>query len=250
MTPGQRQNLHVKWVFTSITRVTQSVVFLSYVLCTDSLNELYLSLYLLARLLWSRHQGHLFRGCPLCSATSLPADLLFISETGAWCQFHRYHEQRLHVCHVQDGACVPEVSPDLSKNLSCIFTALCLMQLTTILIFRAVVSPSKALIPAIHPLLYAALQDILHTVKRVFPHAEQGLQKRKEQGSVYLETERADLDELIHSRLDIRVTCCIVCLFISRFGVWCACGWADFQWGWGRYLYWTDLSFQTQNTFC
>uniref|UniRef100_A0A3Q4AUM9 ATPase family AAA domain-containing protein 2 n=1 Tax=Mola mola TaxID=94237 RepID=A0A3Q4AUM9_MOLML len=46
---------------------------------------------------------------------------------------------------------------------------------------RAVVSPSKALIPAIRPLLCAALQDILHTVRRVFPHAEQGLQRRREQ---------------------------------------------------------------------
>uniref|UniRef100_A0A8C4DNR4 ATPase family AAA domain-containing protein 2 n=1 Tax=Dicentrarchus labrax TaxID=13489 RepID=A0A8C4DNR4_DICLA len=46
---------------------------------------------------------------------------------------------------------------------------------------RAVVSPAKALIPAIRPLLSAALQDILHTVRRVFPHAEQGLKRKKEQ---------------------------------------------------------------------
>uniref|UniRef100_A0A4W6EDW3 ATPase family AAA domain-containing protein 2 n=1 Tax=Lates calcarifer TaxID=8187 RepID=A0A4W6EDW3_LATCA len=37
---------------------------------------------------------------------------------------------------------------------------------------RAVVSPAKALIPAIRPLLSTALQNILHTVSRVFPHAE------------------------------------------------------------------------------
>uniref|UniRef100_A0A4W6ECT4 ATPase family AAA domain-containing protein 2 n=1 Tax=Lates calcarifer TaxID=8187 RepID=A0A4W6ECT4_LATCA len=35
---------------------------------------------------------------------------------------------------------------------------------------RAVVSPAKALIPAIRPLLSTALQNILHTVSRVFPH--------------------------------------------------------------------------------
>lgn len=46
---------------------------------------------------------------------------------------------------------------------------------------RAVVSPAKALIPAIRPLLSAALQNILHTVSRVFPHAEQGLKRRREQ---------------------------------------------------------------------
>ncbi|KAI3361362.1 hypothetical protein L3Q82_013546 [Scortum barcoo] len=46
---------------------------------------------------------------------------------------------------------------------------------------RAVVSPAKALIPAICPLLSAALQDILHTVSRVFPHAEQGLKRKREQ---------------------------------------------------------------------
>ncbi|XP_070767520.1 ATPase family AAA domain-containing protein 2-like [Enoplosus armatus] len=47
---------------------------------------------------------------------------------------------------------------------------------------RAVVSPAKALIPAIRPLLSAALQNIIHTVSRVFPHAEQGLKRNREQG--------------------------------------------------------------------
>ncbi|XP_074539836.1 ATPase family AAA domain-containing protein 2 isoform X2 [Halichoeres trimaculatus] len=46
---------------------------------------------------------------------------------------------------------------------------------------RAVVSPAKALIPAIRPLLSAALQSILHNVSRVFPHAEQGLKRKKDQ---------------------------------------------------------------------
>nr|XP_046256103.1 ATPase family AAA domain-containing protein 2-like isoform X2 [Scatophagus argus] len=46
---------------------------------------------------------------------------------------------------------------------------------------RAVVSPAKALIPAIRPLLSAALRDILHTVTRVFPHAEQFLKRKREQ---------------------------------------------------------------------
>ncbi|XP_056237619.1 ATPase family AAA domain-containing protein 2-like isoform X1 [Seriola aureovittata] len=45
---------------------------------------------------------------------------------------------------------------------------------------RAVVSPAKALIPAIRPLLSSALQNILHTVSRVFPHAEQGLKRKRE----------------------------------------------------------------------
>ncbi|KAK5598483.1 hypothetical protein CRENBAI_010127 [Crenichthys baileyi] len=46
---------------------------------------------------------------------------------------------------------------------------------------RAVVSPAKALIPAIRPLLDATLQTILHAVRRVFPHAEQGLKRKREQ---------------------------------------------------------------------
>uniref|UniRef100_A0A8D3BJC4 ATPase family AAA domain-containing protein 2 n=1 Tax=Scophthalmus maximus TaxID=52904 RepID=A0A8D3BJC4_SCOMX len=46
---------------------------------------------------------------------------------------------------------------------------------------RAVVSPAKALIPAIRPLLSAALQNILHMVSRVFPHAEQGLKRKRGQ---------------------------------------------------------------------
>ncbi|XP_059195973.1 ATPase family AAA domain-containing protein 2-like isoform X2 [Centropristis striata] len=45
---------------------------------------------------------------------------------------------------------------------------------------RAVVSPAKALIPAIRPLLSATLQSILHTVSRLFPHAEQGLKRKRE----------------------------------------------------------------------
>lgn len=48
---------------------------------------------------------------------------------------------------------------------------------------RAVVSPAKALIPAIRPLLNATLQTILHTVRRVFPHAEQGLKRKREKVS-------------------------------------------------------------------
>ncbi|KAM3614165.1 uncharacterized protein V6R79_011028 [Siganus canaliculatus] len=45
---------------------------------------------------------------------------------------------------------------------------------------RAVVSPAKALIPAIRPLLSSTLQDILLTVGRVFPHAELGLKRKKD----------------------------------------------------------------------
>ncbi|CAN9514080.1 unnamed protein product [Ophioblennius macclurei] len=48
---------------------------------------------------------------------------------------------------------------------------------------RAVVSPAKALIPAIRPLLGTTLQNILCTVSRVFPHAEQGLKRKREQGA-------------------------------------------------------------------
>lgn len=56
--------------------------------------------------------------------------------------------------------------------------------MSTNVIFRAVVSPAKALIPAIRPLLSSALQNILHTVSRVFPHAEQGLKRKREHGKV------------------------------------------------------------------
>ncbi|XP_049438533.1 ATPase family AAA domain-containing protein 2-like isoform X1 [Epinephelus fuscoguttatus] len=45
---------------------------------------------------------------------------------------------------------------------------------------RAIVSPAKALIPAIRPLLSSTLQNILHTVSRLFPHAEQGLKRKRE----------------------------------------------------------------------
>ncbi|XP_034552830.1 ATPase family AAA domain-containing protein 2-like isoform X2 [Notolabrus celidotus] len=60
---------------------------------------------------------------------------------------------------------------------------------------RAVVSPAKALIPAIRPLLSAALQHILHNVSRVFPHAEQGLKRKREQDATCGVSE----DELVFS---------------------------------------------------
>ncbi|XP_053289105.1 ATPase family AAA domain-containing protein 2 isoform X3 [Pleuronectes platessa] len=46
---------------------------------------------------------------------------------------------------------------------------------------RAVVSPAKSLIPAILPLLNAPLQNILLIVRRVFPHADVGLKRKREQ---------------------------------------------------------------------
>lgn len=45
-------------------------------------------------------------------------------------------------------------------------------------------SPAKALIPIIRPLLCAALQDILHILGNFFPQAEQSFQRQKRQGSV------------------------------------------------------------------
>lgn len=52
-----------------------------------------------------------------------------------------------------------------------------------IVVDRAIVSPAKSLIPAIRPLLSATLQDVLHIVSRVFPHAEQGLKRKTPEGS-------------------------------------------------------------------
>ncbi|XP_077454516.1 ATPase family AAA domain-containing protein 2 isoform X2 [Stigmatopora argus] len=49
---------------------------------------------------------------------------------------------------------------------------------------RAVVSPAKALVPAVRPLLSAALQVILDTVSKLFPHAEQGFKRRQDQSCV------------------------------------------------------------------
>ncbi|KAM4633071.1 ATPase family AAA domain-containing protein 2 isoform 2-T2 [Polymixia lowei] len=46
---------------------------------------------------------------------------------------------------------------------------------------RAVVSPAKALIPAVRPLLSTALQSLLDTLSRLFPHSEQGLKRKRDQ---------------------------------------------------------------------
>nr|XP_054596622.1 ATPase family AAA domain-containing protein 2 isoform X2 [Nothobranchius furzeri] len=60
---------------------------------------------------------------------------------------------------------------------------------------RAVVSPAKALIPAIQPLLSSTLQNVLLIVSRVFPHAEQGLKRKRQRDA----TCGASEDDLMYS---------------------------------------------------
>ncbi|XP_044027436.1 ATPase family AAA domain-containing protein 2-like isoform X2 [Siniperca chuatsi] len=45
---------------------------------------------------------------------------------------------------------------------------------------RLAASPAKPLSPVVHPLLGAALRDILETLQRLFPHAEQGIKRKRE----------------------------------------------------------------------
>ncbi|XP_071355608.1 ATPase family AAA domain-containing protein 2-like isoform X2 [Trachinotus anak] len=45
---------------------------------------------------------------------------------------------------------------------------------------RAAASPAKPLSPVVHPLLGAALRDILEALQRLFPHAEQGMKRKRE----------------------------------------------------------------------
>ncbi|XP_026155950.1 ATPase family AAA domain-containing protein 2-like isoform X3 [Mastacembelus armatus] len=45
---------------------------------------------------------------------------------------------------------------------------------------RSAASPAKPLSPVVHPLLGAALQDILEALQRLFPHAEQGMKRKRE----------------------------------------------------------------------
>uniref|UniRef100_A0A8C7YVY0 ATPase family AAA domain containing 2 n=1 Tax=Oryzias sinensis TaxID=183150 RepID=A0A8C7YVY0_9TELE len=66
---------------------------------------------------------------------------------------------------------------------------------------RAVVSPAKALIPAIRPLLGATLQSILLLVRKVFPHAEQGLKRKREQGADELMFSEDESSEVTSGKL-------------------------------------------------
>lgn len=43
---------------------------------------------------------------------------------------------------------------------------------------RAVVSPAKALSPIVQPLLANALRDAMKALQKVFPHVEQGINKK------------------------------------------------------------------------
>ncbi|XP_041811741.1 ATPase family AAA domain-containing protein 2-like isoform X2 [Chelmon rostratus] len=45
---------------------------------------------------------------------------------------------------------------------------------------RLAASPAKPLSPVVHPLLGAALRDILGALQRLFPHAEQGMKRKRE----------------------------------------------------------------------
>ncbi|XP_067468014.1 ATPase family AAA domain-containing protein 2-like isoform X1 [Thunnus thynnus] len=45
---------------------------------------------------------------------------------------------------------------------------------------RSAASPAKPLSPVVHPLLGAALHNILEALQRLFPHAEQGMKRRRE----------------------------------------------------------------------
>ncbi|XP_040909931.1 ATPase family AAA domain-containing protein 2-like [Toxotes jaculatrix] len=45
---------------------------------------------------------------------------------------------------------------------------------------RSAASPAKPLSPVVHPLLGVALQDILEALERLFPHAEQGMKRKRE----------------------------------------------------------------------
>uniref|UniRef100_A0A3Q1ISH1 ATPase family AAA domain-containing protein 2 n=1 Tax=Anabas testudineus TaxID=64144 RepID=A0A3Q1ISH1_ANATE len=54
---------------------------------------------------------------------------------------------------------------------------------------RSVASPAKPLSPVVLPLLGAGLRDILDAVQRLFPHAEQGIKRKREPGESELKTD-------------------------------------------------------------
>uniref|UniRef100_I3K931 ATPase family AAA domain-containing protein 2 n=1 Tax=Oreochromis niloticus TaxID=8128 RepID=I3K931_ORENI len=47
---------------------------------------------------------------------------------------------------------------------------------------RSAASPAKPLSPVVHPLLGSALQEILGALQRMFPHAEEGMKRKREPG--------------------------------------------------------------------
>lgn len=51
---------------------------------------------------------------------------------------------------------------------------------------RSAASPAKPLSPVVQPLLGAALRHILEALQRLFPHAEQGMKRKREPGEAQL----------------------------------------------------------------
>lgn len=73
-------------------------------------------------------------------------------------------------------------SKPFSHVCFCVSACSCWFWWNSFDVFRAVVSPAKALLPAIRPLLNSTFQNILQTVSRVFPHAELGLKRKRQHG--------------------------------------------------------------------
>lgn len=66
---------------------------------------------------------------------------------------------------------------------------------------RSAASPAKPLSPVVHPLLGAALRDILDALQRLFPHAEQGMKRKREPGGPELKAGDAPAVDLMKNHI-------------------------------------------------
>lgn len=116
---------------------------------------------------------------PLCLPGYCGADIRAVCTEAALCALRRRYPQ------------IYGTSQKLLLDVSSIAVSSCdfvaAMRKMSPASHRLAASPAKPLSPVVHPLLGAALRDILEALQRLFPHAEQGMKRKREPGESELE---------------------------------------------------------------
>lgn len=122
-----------------------------------------------------------FLDLPLCVSGYCGADIRAVCTEAALCALRRHYPQ------------IYGTSQKLLLDVSSIAVSSCdflaAMRKMSPAARRLATTPAKPLSAVVHPLLGATLQDILEALQRLFPHAEQGMKRRREPGESELMAE-------------------------------------------------------------
>lgn len=111
---------------------------------------------------------------PLCPSGYCGADIRAVCTEAALCALRRRYPQ------------IYGTSQKLLLDVSSIAISSCdfvaAMRKMSPASHRLAASPAKPLSSVVHPLLGGALRNILEALRRLFPHAEQGMKRKREPG--------------------------------------------------------------------